>query len=233
MVQLSVLGVGISTESAMPGYKVVRGRQMGAERSYERVICGQPDCEVEAADAFASDVRLCVFHWQKAIRDFNVATETLRAVEFERDRKVNEVVPADAERLKWSCPACGERGTLWVDGLVEVTRCALCAYERDEQEYRRRMTQSHLFRAFGKSVVYYVRFGAYVKIGYTGNLGRRLSDLAHDEVPAIEFGARKLEKRRHGQFRASRHTREWFRMTPELVDHIEELMSPEALQSAA
>lgn len=94
-------------------------------------------------------------------------------MEFEREKKVNEVVPPDAERLRWTCSGCGHRDTLWVDGQGETTRCVSCAYERDEQEHRRRTTQSHLFRAFGKSVVYYVRFGAYVKIGYTSNLGRR------------------------------------------------------------
>ncbi|NKY60374.1 GIY-YIG nuclease family protein [Nocardia flavorosea] len=186
-----------------------------------------------AADAFASSVSLCTWHWQKAIRDFNVATETLRAFEFEREEKVREVVPADAERLRWSCPGCGDRDTLWVDSLGETTRCVSCSFERDEREYRRRLTQSHLFHGFGKSVVYYLRFGPYLKIGYTGNLGVRLSNLVHDEVPAIEFGARKLEKKRHGQFRSARHTREWFRLTPGLVDHIEDLRASEAPERAA
>ncbi len=78
------------------------------------------------------------------------------------------------------------------------------------------------------SVVYYLRFADRVKIGYSRNLGRRMADLPHDELMAIEFGARQVEARRHKQFAAYRIVGEWFSLSPEILAHVEDLRVKQA-----
>lgn len=73
------------------------------------------------------------------------------------------------------------------------------------------------------SVVYYVRFGDRIKIGFSRNLGVRLTVIPHDELLTVEPGARVIEKRRHQQFAKHRITGEWFAAVPELLEHIEGL----------
>lgn len=75
--------------------------------------------------------------------------------------------------------------------------------------------------------VYYIRFGDRIKIGYTLSVRGRLANLPHDEVLAIEPGALDLERTRHQQFAAHRITSkgEWFRQHPDLLAHIEMLVS--------
>lgn len=72
-------------------------------------------------------------------------------------------------------------------------------------------------------VVYYLRFADRVKIGTTQNLTKRLGVIPHDELLATEPGSAPLEARRHRQFAADRIVREWFKMSPELMAHIEGL----------
>lgn len=74
-----------------------------------------------------------------------------------------------------------------------------------------------------QSVVYYVRIGDYIKIGYTENLTERLKALRVDkaDVMATEPGGREKEKERHQQFaHIRRGRRENFEKTPELLTHI-------------
>lgn len=70
------------------------------------------------------------------------------------------------------------------------------------------------------AVVYYLRFCCRVKIGTTNNLVKRLLDIPHDELLAVESGDRELEAVRHGQFGESRAKGEWFDMTPSLFEHL-------------
>lgn len=72
-------------------------------------------------------------------------------------------------------------------------------------------------------LVYYIRFGDRVKIGYTTNLKSRLRVLPHDEVLATEQGSMSVERARHATFDALRVTGEWFRYEEPLVSHIESL----------
>lgn len=69
-------------------------------------------------------------------------------------------------------------------------------------------------------VVYYVRFGDRVKIGYTTNLAARLTAIPHDEVLATEPGTMQDERARHRQFADLRITGEWFTYAEPLVSHI-------------
>lgn len=72
-------------------------------------------------------------------------------------------------------------------------------------------------------VVYYMRFGDRVKIGYSANLARRLTAIPNDELLATEAGTRTVEAARHRQFRELRLTGEWFQHAEPLVSHIEGL----------
>lgn len=72
-------------------------------------------------------------------------------------------------------------------------------------------------------LVYYMRFGDRVKIGYTTNLASRLKAVPNDELLATEPGTRAVEAARHHQFRELRLTGEWFDHVEPLVSHIEGL----------
>lgn len=77
-----------------------------------------------------------------------------------------------------------------------------------------------------RSVVYYVRTGRYVKIGYTSDLKRRLHSLRLDPaaVLATEPGGRDLEAQRHAEFAEERlGRREDFAPSLRLQEHIREL----------
>lgn len=75
--------------------------------------------------------------------------------------------------------------------------------------------------------IYYIRFGDRIKIGHTLDVRARLANLPHDELLAIEPGPLDLERTRHHQFEAHRITRkgEWFRPHPDLLAHVEMLVS--------
>lgn len=78
-----------------------------------------------------------------------------------------------------------------------------------------------------EGVVYYLRSGAYIKIGWTSDLDKRMRAYAPDSVLlAVEPGTRKDEQRRHKMFAAHRtHGREWYALVPSLTHHIEQTIA--------
>lgn len=70
------------------------------------------------------------------------------------------------------------------------------------------------------SHVYYLRFGDRIKIGVSSNLRSRLVVIPHDELLTVEVGDREVERGRHEQFELAHISGEWFRPTPELLEHI-------------
>lgn len=78
-------------------------------------------------------------------------------------------------------------------------------------------------------VVYYLRRGDHIKIGYTTDLARRMKVLRPDELLAVEPGNLSLEMGRHHQFASSQvehpDGHEWFDPTPDLLVHIERMRS--------
>jgi len=74
--------------------------------------------------------------------------------------------------------------------------------------------------ASASGMIYYVRTCCRIKIGYTTDLERRMTELSPDELLATESGGRDLERRRHDQFAAYRIRGEWFRDSPALAAHI-------------
>lgn len=75
-------------------------------------------------------------------------------------------------------------------------------------------------------VVYYLRRGDLIKIGWSGNLKARMRTLRPDELLAVEPGCMHIETGRHHQFATHRLPNtgdgdEWFSPAPELLGHIE------------
>src|SRR3990167_4154606 len=69
-------------------------------------------------------------------------------------------------------------------------------------------------------LVYFIRFGDRVKIGFTTDLAARLTDLPHDEVLVTVSGTMHDEKALHRRFAEHRVHREWFALVPDITDHI-------------
>lgn len=69
------------------------------------------------------------------------------------------------------------------------------------------------------TVVYYFRLNDEVKIGFTKDLPTRAANIRHDEILAVEPGGLRVERLRHQQFAESRTVGEWFRATPEILNH--------------
>lgn len=76
-------------------------------------------------------------------------------------------------------------------------------------------------------VVYYLRVGSYIKIGWTSDLEKRMRAYPPDSILlATEPGTRKDEHRFHKMFAAHRtHGREWYAMVPSLMHHIEQTLA--------
>jgi len=83
--------------------------------------------------------------------------------------------------------------------------------------------QATLTGASSDSIVYYIRHGDTIKIGTTKMPARRFGDLMPDEILAFEPGAGRQEKLRHRQFRHLRRRGEYFRIAPELLEHIRQI----------
>lgn len=70
------------------------------------------------------------------------------------------------------------------------------------------------------SVVYYMKFGQTVKIGFSTNLPLRVSALKPEAVVAIEPGKHGDEHGQHVRFAEKRLHGEFFQLDRELIDHI-------------
>lgn len=115
------------------------------------------------------------------------------------------------ERSIWGAASLRERN----GGISEAER---------EAHFRSRQRAEEREKALrGQVVVYYVRIGDHIKIGFTTNMKLRLSALRidPDAVLATEPGGRTLEAERHKQFAAERVSRrEDFNPSRRLLDHI-------------
>lgn len=83
----------------------------------------------------------------------------------------------------------------------------------------------------GRGVVYYLRVGANVKIGFTTDLRQRMHGYPPDsELLACEPGDYALEQRRHRQFiHHLRVGKEWFEPSDEVMAHVAEVRKTHAL----
>lgn len=113
----------------------------------------------------------------------------------------------------------------WGIRVTDADRRAIADHAADE--YRTRDAAVCQIKATDNpgpgELVYYVRFGDRVKIGYTSNLANRMQAIPHDEILATESGTFAVEKARHIQFAELRITGEWFQYVEPLTEHIEGL----------
>lgn len=179
--------------------------------------CCQPSCDGKASDRIASQVPLCEVH----IFDVYSATNRLLAIEKPK-RDEYCLLPMEQQALPGPCPSCGICGYLAVT-VTDKVRClnASCKYEAwvDEFEKLRRGLLFDL--AADSDVVYYIKFRDRVKIGTTGNLKRRWSDLQTTEMLyGFEYGSHHLERQRHRQFAVYRTIGEWFEDNMHIRAHI-------------
>jgi hypothetical protein len=77
--------------------------------------------------------------------------------------------------------------------------------------------------------VYFARFDRRIKIGFSTNVPRRLTEIPTDELLAAAAGTRADELRLHDRFAAARINREWFKPVPELLGYIERVKRTQAL----
>jgi len=76
-------------------------------------------------------------------------------------------------------------------------------------------------------VVYYLRSGGYIKIGWASNLANRMKAYPPDSMLLAHHpGTRADEATMHRKFAVHRtHGREWYAMVPALTDHIRRIAS--------
>jgi len=111
-------------------------------------------------------------------------------------------------------------------GIEEFTQEAARHNERWQRKEDRRLARAEA------SVVYYVCRGDLIKIGTTSNLGPRLIAInggvivppqATVKLLATESGGVEVEAQRHAQFATDRVAGEWFKASPALTEHINQL----------
>lgn len=77
-------------------------------------------------------------------------------------------------------------------------------------------------------LVYFVRLGNRVKIGFTTNLAARMAAIPHEEILGVMPGSLRDEKRCHAAFAHLRTTGEWFEDAPDLRAFIADIAASTA-----
>lgn len=90
-------------------------------------------------------------------------------------------------------------------------------------QYERELSREASTSGLHESAVYYMATGDLVKIGTSINVVARLGAVGAERLLAMEPGDTKLESERHREFAATRNHGEWFRRSPELDAHIEQV----------
>lgn len=163
---------------------------------------GGKDCwrEPHPANSFG----VCIEHWRKIVKQWH------------------DEEPA----ASIYCMHCGNLAVIDVVELKSAV-CPTCHLRMSDPGIVQEMVESHRAaeaqpRPEVNGVVYYMRFGDRVKIGFTGNLEIRAQQVPNDEVIAAEPGTFATEAKRHGEFAPElvSNTKEWFTMTPRLAFHM-------------
>jgi hypothetical protein len=131
-----------------------------------------------------------------------------------------------------------QAGMAWLADNIELVRevTGVASQEimfdrvRRDTEFRRPAREALLAQQAAEreagAIVYYLRIGDRIKIGFTTNLKQRLSNLRLDPgcVLATEPGGREVEWARHQDFADERYgRREDFAPSDRLIEHIERL----------
>lgn len=120
-------------------------------------------------------------------------------------------------------PGCGD------DAFIDFPLCANHVYEVHQRVVSaaakpkvRSAPVSPNRRSEAKGLVYFMRFGAMVKIGFTTNLADRVRALRPEEVLGVMDGDMAAEKRLHHEFGKHWLRGELFSLTPEIAEFIKE-----------
>jgi hypothetical protein len=166
---------------------------------------------------------ICAEHWSAVIEDYRKKTTTAG----KEDSKI--------ALARGRCPVCGQFGTAspkrswacenpmcYTDRIIPIklTLASIAA-----AHWERLGIAMYLDQRPTDGWVYYLEFGRRVKIGTTTNLRSRLKAIPHDRLLAVERGSYDVERQRHRQFAKDRVAtqREWFDISRELVDHINDV----------
>jgi len=163
-------------------------------------VKGGGDCWAEPHPA--SSFGLCVEHWRGVVQDW----------------------VSDVPQTTRRCSACGVLNQYDTADWASAN-CTACGQCMDApwlvEEHGRRVSALERAEGVPEGVVYYVRFGDRIKIGFSASFAERMRAIPHDEVLAVEPGSYRHEKRVHARFAAHRAggQREWFAAAPEIVEH--------------
>lgn len=170
-------------------------------------VSGGGDCWEQPHPA--SQYGLCAKHWRKIVSGWH---ESEPSVELNCCR-CSWPVSLDPVDIAFArCPKCHE--------LIHDAEVIRDLVDKEDAERDERLA---LRGAMG--VVYYMRFGNRVKIGFTSDIRTRVLAVPNDEVLAAEPGSYETERERHQQFSGSKIAafKEWFGLTPDLIAHISEI----------
>lgn len=180
-------------------------------------VCCQPSCDGLASTQIASQVPLCEIH----ILDVYKSVNHLLTVHHPKQDEY-ALLPMEQHQIPGPCPSCGHTGYLMLS-VTDVVRClnASCNYEASAAQFES-IRRNLLFDLAGsRSVVYYVKFRDWVKIGTSRNLKSRAKGLAGVEMLyGFEWGSYRLERKRHDKFAAYRRFGEWFEDNQHIRAHI-------------
>ena len=95
----------------------------------------------------------------------------------------------------------------------------------ERQQAKASAAETRLLAAKRPGYVYYVEVGARVKIGFTENVANRMRAYPPTStLLAVHPGTPAMEKEMHSKFRVHlAEGREWFKHSPELNAHIEDV----------
>lgn len=134
-------------------------------------------------------------------------------------------LPPTVRRSRCVWPGCRE----WISEWPQIHLCDAHvgvvvdhARSRGPRVAVRPATQQEAKPKSTDGVIYYVRSGGHIKIGWTTDLHKRMRTYPPDSVLLAHHpGTRKDEHQVHTRFAVHRtHGREWYALVPPLLEHI-------------
>lgn len=146
----------------------------------------------------AAPFGVCIEHWKELVASWHEEQPAvnIRCVHCSYLNIVDSVEIPTAR-----CTHC----TLPIEDIEEAQAFIQAEREAHEASYSR------------GGVVYYIKFGNRIKIGFTRDLAKRLTAIPNDEVLAAEPGTFELEAQRHAEFKNYQIKGEWFSLSNELL----------------
>lgn len=150
----------------------------------------------------ASSWGLCAEHWRAVVNEWD----------------------AEQPSVRIRCARCGFRSDIDSADLPHA-RCEQCASPIGDLEAVLSILDAdgsaEARERKAQGVVYYLRFGNRLKIGFTSEIRARVAGLPCDEVMAAEPGTYATESERLRQFgEYLAWGREWFEMSAPLMEHV-------------